>query len=366
MPRPAGLWWKFEMTPELRALKGERSPEKRVELLRQVSERYLEPVENRREAELYLLAEMIDRIVSSITRKQKLKLVPHADMHSVLARRLAVDPDAEVACPVICRSEHLTDDDLAHIGRTASQEHLYAIAGRATVSEAVSDILIDRGGTEVVQELTANAGARFSSEGLDQLIEKASRDMDLCRLLVDRPDLSQATVDRLLPLASAAVVVRMAERGFTIDGPMTVEVSNELRERFAAALRDRRRHVHATYDLIDAVGRGEITIDEAVWTLVTEERLVDVATLVGTSAGIDRTRLFSFIAQNKTPALLIVFRAVDMAWHTVEGVLRLIQKKRGSRLDIDRLRADYGAVDVATAQRSLRFFKARRAVEAAA
>jgi len=354
------------MTPEMRALKGETSPEKRIELLRQVSERYLEPVESRREAELYLLAEMIDRIVSSITRNQKLKLVPHADLHSELARRLAVDTDAEVACPVICRSEHLNDDDLAQIGRTASQAHLYAIAGRATVSEAISDILIDRGDKEVVQELTANAGARFSSDGLDHLIEKSSRDMDLCRLLVDRPDLSQATVERLLPLASAAVVVRMAERGFAIDGPMTPEVSNELRERFAGALRERRRHVHATYDLIDAVGRGEITIDEAVWTLVTEERLVDVATLVSTSTGIDRTRLFALVAQEKVPALLIVFRAANMTWHTVEGVLRLIQKKRGSRVDIGRLRSDYEGVDVATAQRSLRFFKARRAVEAAA
>jgi hypothetical protein len=354
------------MYPELRALVWETSPEKRIELLRQVSANYLEPVEDRLETEKYQLVEIIDKIVGSIAKDQKLKLVEHCDVHAALARRLANDDDAEVACPVIRRSELLSDEDLAPLARTASQAHLSAIAGRREVSGTVSDVLIDRGNRQVVHVLTGNAGARLTSSGLDRLVEKADQDMDLCNLLVDRPDLSQATVDRLLPLASAALVIRMAERGFAIDGPLAPEVVGEVRQRFAAALRERRRHVYATRDLIDAVQSGQLSIDEGVWTLVTEERLVDIATLLSASVGLDRNRLFALIAHEKTPSLLIVFRAADLAWHTAAGVLKLIRKKRGSRADVEKLRAEYEAVDVTTAQRSLRFFNARRAVEAAA
>jgi hypothetical protein len=339
---------------------------RRIELLRQVSAAYLEPTEGRMEAEKYLLIEIIDKIVSTITKDQMLRLVDHCDMHASLAHRLATDTDSDVACPVIRRSEKLSDDVLVEIGRSASQAHLGAIAERREVSETVSDVLIDRGSRDVVHTLTANAGARFSSGGLDQLIEKAGRDLDLCSLLVDRPDLSQATVDRLLPLASAALVIRLAERGFTIDGPMSSNLVRELRQRFAAALRERRRNVYGTQDIIDAVASGQLSVDEGVWTLLTEERLVDVATLLSAMIDLDRNHLFGLIAHEKIPSLLIVFRSADLTWHTAEGILRLIRKKRGSKADVSKLREDYESIDVAMAQRSLRFFSARRAVGTAA
>lgn len=354
------------MYPELRALVWETCPERRVELLRQISTLYLRPVANRLDAEKYLFSEIIDRIVTAISKDQKLKLVEHCDVHADLARRLARDADADVACPVIRASDLLTDDDLVDIGSSGSQEHLGAIACRREVSERVSDVLIGRGDRQVVHTLTANAGARFSSSALDRLIEKAGEDLDLCTVLVDRPDLSQATVDRLLPLASAALLIRMAERGFSVQESTPNALLRELRQHFASALRERRRHVFATHDLIGAVRSGELSIDEGVWTLVTEERLLDIATLLSASVDIERNHLFGLMAHQRTPSLLIVFRAADLEWHTVEGVLRLIGKKRGWRQESAQFRADYEAVDMATAQRSLRFFNARRAVGAAA
>lgn len=353
------------MLEELRALARERSPEKRTQLLRQVTEQHLEGADARFGAEKYLLGEMIDRILANITKQQRRLLSENCDLHVELARRLAADPDIDVADPVLRRSVLLEDDDLIGLGRTASPAHLMAIAQRPDVSEQVSDVLIARDMTPVVHALTANAGAHFSVSGMDRLIEKASEDTDLCALLVDRPDLTQETVDRLLPLASAALVIRLADRGFAIDGSLSPELVRELRQGFATALRQRRRNVRSTNELVDAVRGGSLGIDEAVWTLVTEERLLDVATLISFAAGIDRNHLFGLIAQEKLPALLIVFRAAGLDWHAVDGVMRLIGRKRGTRPDTDALKRDYDTLDAATAQRALRFFKARRVAEAA-
>lgn len=353
------------MLEELSALADERCPQKRSELLRQVTKTHLEGAGAPFGIEKYLLGDMIDRIVSSITKQQRLVLCEHCDMHAALARRLAADPDIDVAKPVLRNSSLLSDDDLVEIGRSAPPEHLVVIAQRPAISEMVTDVLIERDHRPAVHALTANAGARLSTAGMDRLIEKASEDIDLRVLLVDRPELTQEAVDRLLPLATAALVVRLADRGFSVAGSLSPDMVRDLRQGFAAALRQRRRNVLSTKDLIEAVRGGRLGIDEAVWTVVVEERLLDVTTLLSNLAGIDRSHLFGLIAQARLPALLIVFRAVGLGWHAAEGVFVLIARKRGTSVDTSSLKRDYDTISSAMAQRALRFFKVRRVAEAA-
>ena len=76
-----------------------------------------------------------------------------------LAERFAVDPirlpashvplpraiAADVAAPVLTQSTALAESDLIASARPQSQDHLYAIAQRQSMSEAVTDILIERG-----------------------------------------------------------------------------------------------------------------------------------------------------------------------------------------------------------------------------
>ena len=88
------------------------------------------------------------------------------------------------------------------LAERGSQAHLTAIASRSTVPEKVTDVLIDRGDREVVHTVTANHGARFSDHGMDRLLDNAHDDVDLRELLVERPDLSSQSVDKLLPLVS--------------------------------------------------------------------------------------------------------------------------------------------------------------------
>jgi uncharacterized protein (DUF2336 family) len=56
---------------------------------------------------------------------------------------------------------------------TKSQGHLYAISQRATLSEAVTDVLVDRGEQCILRTVAANRGARFSNLGFRKLIERA-------------------------------------------------------------------------------------------------------------------------------------------------------------------------------------------------
>ena len=76
------------------------------------------------------------------------------------------DDDIEVARPVLTRSERLNEHTLVATANSKSQQHLYAIAQRDALSEAVTDILVERGDRDVVHSVVKNRGARFSDAGL--------------------------------------------------------------------------------------------------------------------------------------------------------------------------------------------------------
>jgi len=68
----------------------------------------------------------------------------------------------QVALPMLEFSEALSDADLIEIVRTQGSQRLTAIAGRSTVSEAVSDVLVDHGDETAVAVLVGNEGAQLA------------------------------------------------------------------------------------------------------------------------------------------------------------------------------------------------------------
>src|SRR3982074_3572857 len=134
------------MHQELTRIAAERSPEKRLELLHKATDLYLDGGDANSNTETYLFNEIMEKIVDQFSRDIKkqvsstLAILP--DFPSNIVRKLADDTDIEIAGPVLRNAFSLTDDDLVHLARRGSQAHLAAIAGRATLPEKVTDVLI--------------------------------------------------------------------------------------------------------------------------------------------------------------------------------------------------------------------------------
>src|SRR3569623_1305460 len=120
-------------------------------------------------------------------------------------RSLAFDDAIEVAGPVLTHSEQLTDDDLVENANTKRQSHLFAIAQRLKLSEAVTDVLVERGDRRVVNKVARNRGARFSLAGHEKLTVRARRDSRLTLALGQRNALPRQCFNRLLQAATATV-----------------------------------------------------------------------------------------------------------------------------------------------------------------
>jgi uncharacterized protein (DUF2336 family) len=117
------------------------------------------------------------------------KLAPVGKAPINVVARLSGYDDIAISGPALEKSDALTDDTLAEIAGTKSQMHLVAVAGRARISEIVTDALIDRGNSEVARRLAANRGARLSKLGFVKLIKRATGDKALAAAIASRTDM---------------------------------------------------------------------------------------------------------------------------------------------------------------------------------
>ena len=108
---------------------------------------------------------MIGRLAAAIEAKARVelsnRLAPIANAPSGVIHLLAFDDDIAVAEPVLLHSPRLDDSALVANANSKSQRHLFAISQRQRLSEAVTDILVQRGDRLVVHSVAKNAGAKY-------------------------------------------------------------------------------------------------------------------------------------------------------------------------------------------------------------
>lgn len=119
------------------------------------------------------------------------------NMPKPLAIDLASD-DIAIARPILERSLVLEDPDLTEIVQGQDGQYAFAVAGRASISEIVSDSLIASNYVEAILRLLTNDGALFSDDGLLRLAIDFSGHDDIQSLLAKLPALPPAVVDRMI------------------------------------------------------------------------------------------------------------------------------------------------------------------------
>jgi uncharacterized protein (DUF2336 family) len=352
------------MFAELKSLAEERSSTKRLDLLRKISDLFFAGIDDHSESENSLFNEVIEHIVDQVSREAKIDVATNLatlpGFPLPVVRKLANDGDIDIARPVIRGALGLTDFDLIDIGRKASDGHLDAIAGRAQLSEAVTDVLIDRGSRDVVHTVSGNHGAAFSEWGMDELVSKARDDGGLQHLLVERSDLSQKAVDRLSSIVSEALALKLAERGYQVSGKIPEHLVKTARDAFARAVHDRDQNTLTAERVIAQFGAGRITLEAALLELVKCQQMLAVAALLSHNTGLERNVLMKILNGGTSQTVLVLLRALDLKWSTVGALMALRAMKQRTRQTTGiNAQRDYESIDPEAAKRTLRFLQIR-------
>jgi uncharacterized protein (DUF2336 family) len=128
-------------------------------------------------------------------------------------RRLARDAELVVAGPVLQFSPVLTDDDLMEIiGAGPIPGALACISRRSVVNVKVADAIAATDDVDAIAVLLGNPSAQIREETLDRLADRAADIEAWHRPMVERPQLSARTAQKLARFVAANLLQTLAAR----------------------------------------------------------------------------------------------------------------------------------------------------------
>jgi len=205
--------------PDLIALAEEGSSEKRRALLRELTEHFFgSPARTATEDTLYgaVLAKLADDMETAVRAELSSRFANTPDAPHALIRRLAND-EAAVAGAVLAHSPVLTDEDLLGVVRNHGQDHLRAVSARPSVSEAISEVIVERGDDETLGTLLRNDGARLSRKASEVAVERAKANPALHDATVSRAGLPADLLNDMYFVVEARLRNQILEQNARMD-----------------------------------------------------------------------------------------------------------------------------------------------------
>jgi uncharacterized protein (DUF2336 family) len=205
--------------PDLIALAEEGSSEKRRALLRELTDHFFGgSARTATEDTLYgaVLTRLTEDMEIAVRAELSARFATALDAPHNLIRRLAND-EAAVAGAVLASSPVLTDEDLLSVVRKHGQDHLRAVSARPSVSEAISDVIVERGDDVTLGTLLRNDGARLSRQASETAIERAKVNPDLHEAAVERASLPPDLLNEMYFVVEARLRTQILEQNARLD-----------------------------------------------------------------------------------------------------------------------------------------------------
>lgn len=199
---------------ELLDLARNKSVDGRTRLVQIVGDLFFDDNRVLSERERDLMTEILRKLIfdveMSVRKALADRLADEADAPAELVSTLAND-EIEVAHKILLKSEVLQDIELIEVVQHRTLEHQLAIAMRKSVSEVVSDALVETGNTKVLTTLIENPKAEISNNTMEHLVDKSKTVEALQEPLLGRPDISPHLAKRMYWWVSAALRQHIVE-----------------------------------------------------------------------------------------------------------------------------------------------------------
>ena len=227
--------------------------------------------------------------------------------------------EIEVAEPILKQSKMLRDAELIGVIRHRTQQHQLAIAMRRSLSEYVSDVLVETGNTDVIKVLLENSDAKISEATMEYLAEESRRVDTYQEPLLRRGDLKSELAERMCLWVSAALRSHIMET-FEVD-------PSQIDDHLERASGDIARGPQLRHDESGQAEPEQETPAEALARRLTEQRKVTPDFLVqvlrqgevplfealfGQLSGLKAPRLHDVLYNSGGEGLAIACRAIEM------------------------------------------------------
>lgn len=336
---------------------------RRSEILASVTDLFIASAPQYSDEQVSMFDDVMQLLMQRIEAEARIKLAqrlaPVPNAPSNVIHLLAFDDDIKVARPILLQSERINEHTLIAAAGMKSQEHLFAISQRSSVSEGITDILVERGDAKVIHAVVRNGGARFSAAGFDVLIDRSNDDDALAHDVGMRADIPRPQLLRLLEQASSEVRARLVA-----ENPSAVSIIDEVVTEVSSGLRAEIGEASPAFtEAADVVGRqnnvrriGDAEVDQYARSGKFEETVIALSLMCNTPIEVVERALLD----PGTEIVLILAKVAGLSAATTRAVLLLRASERGlSAEDLDEALATYERLQPETARRVLGFFRMR-------
>jgi len=314
--------------------------------------------------EICTFGEVIGRLADEI------EVAARAELATRLARtdnapiniihKLAFDDSIEVAGPVLRESVRLDAKTLVANAQTKSQPHLLAISKRKSLEYTVTDVLVTRGNTEVVNSVANNDGARFSGFGFLHMIKPAEGDSILAEQLGLRQDIPRHIFQQLIAKASDDVKKRLErERPEMVDQIQTsvTDVAGALHSKLGPASRS----YYVAKRLVATQHQHGNLNENSIYDYARSHKLDEVTIGLSLLCSLPGDVIERALLDKNREMLLVLTKALDFSWTTTMSLLFLGAKDhRITALDLNKLENEFARLNVETSRSVLKFYQTRK------
>ena len=321
---------------DLFALAQDKSSEGRQTLFENMRDLFLDNGRSVSDRERALMSEILRRLVHDVEKKLRKSLAENLSKRSDTPHALIVElanDEFEVAHPILIESNVLQDQDLIETIKHRTMAHQFAISMRNTLSEDVSEALVETGEQDVIANLLNNHGAKISRHVMDYLVSESKRVDSYQNPLVQRPDLPPELAERMSWWVSAALREHISGK-FNLDlGELDDAIETVTSEQFGAEpdtaaptskaddLVERLSdlgELNASF-LVKALRQGEISLFEAAFCKLT---------------GLKTKLLRRILFEPGGEALVLLCRAIDVGTDTFAEIFELSRRAKDREEEI--------------------------------
>jgi uncharacterized protein (DUF2336 family) len=327
----------------------------RFSMLRRMTDLFLAGSQAYSDEQIAIFDGLIGRLTEKIERQALVelsgRLAPVERGPADVIGRLSRDDDIAISGPMV------------DIARTKSQAHLSAIAGRRRINEPVTDVLIDRGDSEVAQKVTRNSGARFSRFGFNRAVKRAEKDESLALAVASRNDLPPEMFETLVSRATAAVRERLlANARPEVRAHISQVLASVSREVARAEAPKSAKAETGHADAPAPKRQDRALLKSRISKYVASRNTTELINVFAQYCEVPVKAVKDLVDQGSDEGLLILGKGSGMGWPELQDVLSVtMPAKIKSPEAINALFAKFANLSAANAQRAIGFIRTNTA-----
>jgi len=350
---------------ELETALASGSVQRRTEMLHRVTDLFVGHAPQLSESQTTLFDDVMTRLIGHIETRTlaelSAQLAPITNAPPAVIRRFAFDDAIAVSGPVLQHSERLSDADLIEIATTKSQAHLGQIARRRTLSEAVTDTLVDHGDLNVATTVAGNAGARLSRTGMSKLVVLADGNDPLTEAIGGRSDIPPQLFRQLLGHAAETVRNRLMAQARPEMRDAMRKILADIEAQVGASTVSQRAYAEAQR-VVNALSQDTDQMKARIFQFADGKRVAELVAALSVLSGVTIHQVDRLIHAPSFYGAMVLCKALALDWSVAEAVLRVRPNSVSVASDIEEARQEYPWLTVASAQRLFRFWRVRETV----